>query len=139
MKLNNPMINPVSVEKMKLKMIGRTFLSRGGNGQITIPQKKLLEALSLPESNLEYVIPTKEVASMFQSVPPCYKVDIAIPEMKLAIEVDGRSHKTKKWRFLDKRKTEILNALGWRVLRFWNEEILMDIEQVKMTISTYTT
>src|SRR6516225_10292207 len=45
----------------------------------TIPQKILFEAL--PESTLEY------------GLPNFMKIDIAIPRLKLAIEVDGQSHK----------------------------------------------
>ena len=45
-------------------------------------------------------------------------------KLKISVEVDGKSHKLKKWKFLDKRKTEVLNSLGWKVLRFWNEEVM---------------
>ena len=31
-----------------------------------------------------------------------------------------RTHNTQKWKFLDKRKTAVLKALGWSVLRFSN-------------------
>lgn len=41
---------------------------------------------------------------------------------------------TKKWRFLDHRKTSILSHLGWTVLRFWNEEVLNSEDRVAETI-----
>jgi hypothetical protein len=47
---------------------------------------------------MEYVIPTAKAKDHFQSLPTSYKVDMGIPEVKLAIEVDG-THKTKKWKF----------------------------------------
>ena len=75
---------------------------------------------------MEHVIIVTPVKHLFKSLPNHYKVDLAIPEKKIAIEVDGSSHKTKKWKFLDKRKTEVLNSLGWKVLRFWNEEVDKD-------------
>jgi very-short-patch-repair endonuclease len=137
MKLNNPMKNPETVQKMKDKAIGRTFLSRGGNGKMTVPQLKLWVALELPKESLEFAINTAMVRKMFICVPNHYKVDIGIETLKLAIEVDGATHNTKKWKFLDARKTEILNALGWKVLRFKNQQIMENLEQVLMDIKQY--
>jgi very-short-patch-repair endonuclease len=53
-------------------------------------------------------------------------VDLADPAVKLAIEVDGETHRTAKWKALDRRKEAILAFLGWSVLRFWNEEVRRD-------------
>ena len=115
-------------------MKGRTFLSRGGNGTLTKQQVNLCQALGLPDSAMEYVVPTAKEKNHFQSLPTSYKVDIGIPEMKLAIEVDGRSHTSKKWKFLDRRKTAVLNFIGWTVLRFWNEEVDQDLERCVQTV-----
>ena len=79
---------------------------------------------------MEYAIRTTMVRGLYPSLPNHYKVDIADPLKKVAIEVDGNSHKTKEWKFLVKRKVEILNALGWSVLRFWNQEVLKNPEAV---------
>jgi len=135
--LNNPMSNLETRKKATEKLKGRTFLSRGGNGQMTVPQLKLWEALCLPKEALEFPITTAPVKNQFVSVPYCYKVDIALISLKIAIEVDGLSHGTKKWKFLDARKTEILNALGWKVLRFKNKEIMDNLEEVLKKIRPY--
>lgn len=127
MKINNPMNNPKTVQKMVDSSKGRTFLSRGGNGQPTKQQLLLHEATGFP---MEYPISCVSVKDLFESVPKCYKVDLAVPDIKLSIEVDGKTHQLKKWKFLDKRKTEILNAMGWDVLRFKNEEIDQNMEEV---------
>ena len=87
---------------------------------------------------MEYAIPTKLVKHKFKSLPTCYKVDIADPARRLAIEIDGPSHNTKKWKFLDKRKTEVLNALGWSVLRFSNQRVDSDLEAVLREIREFT-
>ena len=134
---NNPMTNPETRRKATEKLKGRTFLARGGNGQMTVPQLKLWEALVLPKEALEYPIITARVKNQFISVPNSYKVDIALISLKIAIEVDGLSHGTKKWKFLDARKTEILNALGWKVLRFKNKEIMENLEEVLTKIRPY--
>jgi len=134
MRLNNPTKNPDVVEKIKQKMKGRTFLSRGGNGTLTIQQKALCFALGLPESAMELGILTARAKAYFQSLPTCYKVDIGITEVRLAIEVDGHTHTTKKWKFLDRRKTAVLNFLGWTVLRFWNEEVDQNLNGCVQTV-----
>lgn len=132
MRKNNPMSNPTYRERARQKLIGRTFLSRGGNGKLTPQQIAIHDATGYPT---EFAIATAPVKEMFQSLPPVYKVDLAVPESKLAIEVDGKTHRLKKWKFLDARKTAVLNALGWRVLRFWNEEVTDNLPKVLETIS----
>lgn len=127
MKANNPMANKAAVEKMRCSLSGRTFLARGGNGAPTKPQQMLADALGLP---MEYAVITAPVKDKFESLPHCYKVDLASPEHRLAIEVDGNTHKQRRWRFLDARKTAVLNALGWRVVRFWNQQVLEDLNGV---------
>jgi hypothetical protein len=137
MRTKNPMYNPDVKERARQALVGRTFLSRGGNGQLTPQQVALCQALGLPESAMEFVIPTAGARQDFESLPPAYKVDLGIPEVRLAIEVDGRTHKLKKWKFLDRRKTAVLNFLGWSVLRFWNEEVDQDLTRcVQMVWST---
>src|SRR3984885_6632003 len=123
MRLNNPMRDPAARAKMIASNKGRTFLSRGGNGQLTRQQIAMAKILCWP---MEVSIPTAAVKHMFPSLPNSYKVDLACMEMKLAIEIDGNSHTTKKWKFLDRRKTEVLNSLGGTVLRFWNKEVDRD-------------
>jgi len=136
MKKKNPMMNPESLKKMKEKLKGRTFLSRGGNGQIT-PQQELLHQMLGDGWEMELPILTESVKMLFKSLPPCYKVDIGNPNLKISIEIDGKSHKTKKWKYLDKRKTKILNSLGWKVLRFWNEEVMTNPQMCIQKIQEY--
>ena len=79
----NPMSNPASVEKMRKSLKGRTFLSRGGNSQLTEPQIYLSKILN--NAPMEYAINTATVKDYFQSLPNCYKVDIAILDKKIAL------------------------------------------------------
>ena len=135
MKANNPNANPAWKKKMSKLMSGRTFLARGGNGTLTRQQEAVANALLLPT---EYAIPTRLVKERFKSLPNTYKVDVADPSRMLAIEIDGATHNTKKWKFLDKRKTEVLNALGWSVLRFSNQRVDSDLEAVLKEIREFT-
>jgi hypothetical protein len=116
-----PMRNPESLEKMKKAKKGQKFVVRGGNGKgPTVPQKILYDALS-GEWEMEHVI---ALGRHKDGYPTNYKIDIAHPILKIAIEVDGYSHMSKKVIAADKRKEKKLNSLGWKVLRFWNQEIL---------------
>jgi len=57
-----------------------------------------------------------------------YYADFACPEKKLVIEVDGGQHATNE--DADKRRSESLAASGYRVLRFWNHDVLTDVETI---------
>lgn len=122
MKKKNPMRDPAARERMisTLKRIGHRPVQRGGNGQLTRHQKALASALGWPT---EYAIPTCGASG----APHSYKVDIACPEAMLAIEVDGHSHTLSSRQIEDQKKEAILSALGWKVLRLWNQEIDEDL------------
>jgi very-short-patch-repair endonuclease len=62
-----------------------------------------------------------------------YFVDFCCHTRKLIIEIDGGGHAEHRQMIADARRTEFLNARGYRVLRFWNNEVLTNIEGV-MTI-----
>ena len=134
MTLNNPMSSFTTREKMAATLRGRPFpVERGGNGKLTVPQKTLAHALGW---KTEYAIPTRDARSKFLSLPSSYKVDLAHQERAIAIEIDGAGHKGKQ-KLLDAKKEEVLSFLGWKVLRFSNQEVLEHLEQVCQAISQY--
>jgi len=57
-----------------------------------------------------------------------YIVDFFCPAAKLIIEVDGGQHAINAE--ADKARTQWLEAHGYRVLRFWNNEILTNSDGV---------
>lgn len=59
-----------------------------------------------------------------------YIVDFACPAKKLVVEVDGSQHGTSDQAEADQTRTAKLERLGWTVLRFWNDDILRDIDGV---------
>ena len=69
-----------------------------------------------------------------QYIIECYIVDFVCLEKQLIIEVDGKYHDTEYQRGYDEQRTQILNNLGFRVLRFVNEEVLCTPENVLHTI-----
>jgi very-short-patch-repair endonuclease len=52
-----------------------------------------------------------------------YVVDFYCSKYKLAIELDGEGHFTEEGEASDAKRTEYLNAMGVRVLRFENFEV----------------
>ena len=64
-----------------------------------------------------------------------YVVDFYCNECKLAIELDGNVHKLADAKEYDEARTILLNELGITVLRFWNNEVLNNIEGVAEVIS----
>ena len=57
--------------------------------------------------------------------------DFVCVEHRLVIEADGGQHAE---RAVDARRTAWLEARGWRVLRFWNNDILANSEGVQDAI-----
>ena len=66
-----------------------------------------------------------------------YIADFACLEKSLIIEVDGGYHYIQEQMELDAYRTEDLEKLGFKVLRFRNEEIIIETEQVLKTIQDY--
>lgn len=61
-----------------------------------------------------------------------YIVDFVCFETRLVIELDGGQHGEQV--AYDAERSAWLQAQGFRVLRFWNHEVLQDIEAVKRVI-----
>ena len=57
-----------------------------------------------------------------------YIVDFACSELRLIIEIDGGQHAEQV--LYDLRRTRFLQAKGYQVIRFWNNEVLENIEGV---------
>ena len=66
-----------------------------------------------------------------------YIVDFMCKELFLIIEVDGYSHLLDEVVEKDQRKDRDLHQIGFHVLRFTDEEILKDINQVIRVIEDY--
>jgi len=121
----NPMANPESRLKasLALKQMGHKPSVRGGNGHgLTTAQAHLLAILGQGWI-AEYVL---SLGKRTPGYPTHYKLDLANPELKVCIEVDGHSHRSRKQ--TDLKKEARLASLGWTVLRFWNWDIMTWID-----------
>lgn len=90
------------------------------------------------ESLLWEHIRARQLAVKFnrQHIIGDYIVDFVCLEKKLVIEVDGTYHSEYEQIEKDEFRTERLNAMGFTVIRFSNEEVLENIQQVINTIRT---
>ena len=68
-----------------------------------------------------------------QTIIAPYIADFASKAAKLIIEIDGDTHSAKD-RY-DARRTEFLESLGYRVLRFGNPDVMGNIEGVLSVIA----
>ncbi|HUL90552.1 MAG TPA: DUF559 domain-containing protein [Pseudolabrys sp.] len=63
-----------------------------------------------------------------------YYADFACHTRRLIVEVDGGGHAEKNQVIADDARTKFLISRGYRVLRFWNHDVLKDTEAVMSAI-----
>lgn len=97
-------------------------------------RKELRKSVTSQEFKLWFYLKNKNLGSKFRrqhSIGP-YVADFYCKEKKLIIELDGSQHvKSKEY---DKERDNYLKILGIKVLRFWNNEIDKNIEEVLIKI-----
>jgi very-short-patch-repair endonuclease len=60
-----------------------------------------------------------------------FTVDFACTEYRIVVEIDGGQHSDNP---LDTNRTAWLEIQGWRVIRFWNNDVLSNTSGVMETI-----
>ncbi len=63
-----------------------------------------------------------------------YIVDFYCHEAQLAVELDGGGHATLDQSRYDRVRTELLECIGVKLLRFWNTEVFENLDGVLTTI-----
>ena len=61
-----------------------------------------------------------------------YIPDFCSPETKLIIELDGSQHLEQEE--YDEERTRYLESLGYKIIRFWNGDIMNNIEGIILAI-----
>jgi len=62
-----------------------------------------------------------------------YYADFVCIRARLIVEVDGGQHDVQ--RAYDETRTRFLNSQGYRVIRFWNNDVLQNIDGVLETVA----
>ena len=57
-------------------------------------------------------------------------VDFAAPAHRLIVELDGSQHGVARGARADRLRDETLAGLGWTVLRFWNPDVMNELDGV---------
>jgi very-short-patch-repair endonuclease len=106
-----------------------------GDGRGKLPRPKLRNESTDPEILLWNYLRLRRlnrVRFRRQHAIGRYVVDFCAPDEKLIIELDGSQHIQQVAR--DSARTKYLEAQGYRVLRFWNDQVLKDINGVVSAI-----
>lgn len=62
-----------------------------------------------------------------------YITDFACIEQKIVIELDGGQHQEQL--VYDEQRSVYLQAQGWQIVRFWNNEVLNNLEGILLSIA----
>ena len=102
---------------------GKVRVERKLRGQMTDAERKLWYALRDRRlGGFKFV--------RQEAIGP-FVVDFVCRDRNLVVEVDGGQHSESK---SDARRDVVLSTEGYRVVRFWNNDVLQNREGVLMTI-----
>jgi len=79
-------------------------------------------------------LPTEGTHFRRQATIGPYFVDFAYHEKRIVIEIDGAQHGLPDKSAADAIRTAFLSSQGYRVLRFWNNEVLRETRSVMEAI-----
>jgi very-short-patch-repair endonuclease len=105
-----------------------------GEGKITKPARTLRRDMTEAERRLWSRLRNRQLENtkfvkQFPVGP--YVADFAARCLGLVIELDGGQHSEGK----DAERTRVIEAHGYRIIRFWNNDVMINIEGVLETIA----
>jgi crossover junction endodeoxyribonuclease RuvC len=88
------------------------------------------------EKRVWHLLRSRQIGTKFRRQQPIegYIVDFVSFDRRLVIEIDGGQHADASG--YEERRTRCLEANGFRILRFWNNEVMENEEGVYETILT---
>jgi len=95
--------------------------------------RNLRQKQTVAESDLWKRLKSKQLEGIkFRRQQPIgpYIVDFVSFERKIVVEVDGGQHNDKERMEKDEKRTRWLEGEGFQVLRFWNNDVLTNIEGI---------
>nr|WP_283103592.1 DUF559 domain-containing protein [Thiomicrospira microaerophila] len=85
------------------------------------------------EATLWHYLRSRQLAGLkFRRQQPFqnYIVDFICHEIKFIIELDGGQHNQVENLTRDQKRTQVFEAQGYEIMRFWNNEVLLNTESV---------
>ncbi|BBC26696.1 endonuclease domain-containing protein [Pseudanabaena sp. ABRG5-3] len=110
---------------------------RGSTKEIEAAARRLRQQLTVAETILWQALRGRQMGGLkFRCQHPVgrFIVDFYCPSSKLVIEVDGDIHNQQQE--YDQVRTEQLQAFGYTVLRFTNDEVINDLSSVLSRIES---
>lgn len=77
----------------------------------------------------------KPLRFMLKNKPRYFIADFMCKEHKLVIEIDGKIHESQQE--YDEARTYVINALGYKVIRFTNDQIFNNLQDCINEIKLY--
>ena len=104
-----------------------------GEGKLTRRARSLRRDMTAAERKLWSRLRNRQLENVkFVKQLPIgpYVADFAARSLSLVVELDGGQHSEAK----DAARTELIEEHGYRVVRFWNNDVMDNIEGVLETI-----
>ena len=97
-------------------------------------QRKILrQRQTVPERKIWSIIRNRQIFDLKfyrQYSVGKYILDFYCPSRRIGIEIDGGQHNEAKNQTYDEQRTDYLQQQGIKIIRFWNNEVIENIEGV---------
>lgn len=124
---------------MRATMKAKTYVPRRVD-RISPAARHLCQSLDFGEDALEYKLEVQKPSGKFQAGQTYFLwLDIVHVPSKTAIEIDGSNHRLVRQRQIDQWKTAVLTGLGWKVLRYSNQEVMSETARVVTEVNLFMT
>ena len=123
------------MKKITIPLPSRERLGEGGQKKLALIARQLRNNSTDVEQLLWSQIRNRQIAGLKfrrQQRIDFYVVDFICYEKKVIVELDGGQHAISHEKDLSRDK--YLKSQGFRILRFWNNEVLQNVEGVKGAI-----
>ena len=106
-------------------------------------RRKLRQESTIPERMLWLKLKNKQLGVRFRRQYSIgnYIADFCSPRQKIIIEIDGGVHEYDEQRYYDDDRQKTIEEIGFKVLRFTNEDVEKQIdmvaEKIKQCIKQY--
>ncbi|MDO8316907.1 MAG: endonuclease domain-containing protein [Flavobacterium sp.] len=113
---------------------------KGASPKIFSNAKKLRDNATEAEEKLWLAVKNNQIEGFkFRRQHPLsfYIADFYCHALKLVIEIDGGYHLTEEQQLLDEERTKNIEFQGLKVIRFTNEDVLVELPEVIDTIKAF--